>query len=194
MRQSSRGGLKGAGGATGWLLALAIACWPGAATAHAETFQGVDLDIAYWAGTGTNEAVMIVDFLATGGDFYAFGYRWDGDATGYDMIQAIAASGTLDYLATTYSWGVYIDNFFYNNEAGDPALWWAYWVGSATDGSVEWFSPSVGMSDRPLSHGDFDGWYNGFDGTQPRVPEPASALLLAAGLGVVCHHRGRPTA
>ncbi len=179
-----------AGHATFWILTLAAA-WlgVGAPAAHAGTFQGVDLDIEYWAGSGANEAVMIVDFLATGGDFYAFGYRWDGDATGYDMIQSIATAGALDYTDVDFGFGVYIDNIFYHHEAGDPDFWWAYWVGSAEEGSVEWFSPPVGMADRPLSHGAFDGWYNGFDGTQPRVPEPASAMLLAVGIGFLNRRR-----
>jgi len=173
---------------TGWILAAALA-WLAVGTnpARADLFQGIDLNIEYWAGTGSNEAVMIVDFLATGGQSYAFGYRWDGQATGYDMVQAVAAAGALDYLATDYgSMGVFIDNFFYDTEAGNPDYYWSYWVGTADDGTVQWVSPSVGMSSRPLSDGDFDGWYNGFDGTQPRVPEPASVLLLGAGAG--CWH------
>ena len=136
-------------------------------TASATLFQGVDLDIEYWAGQGSNEAIMIVDFLATGGESYCFGYRWDGDATGYDMVQDIAAAGALYYEATDWgSMGVFIDNFSYDSDIGNPNNYWAYWVGTAADGDVDWLSPSVGMTSRPLSDGSFDGWYNGFDGEE----------------------------
>ena len=50
-------------------------------------------DINYWVGTGSNKAALVVDFASpTGTSSYAWGYRWDGTATGEDMFTAIAGS------------------------------------------------------------------------------------------------------
>ena len=46
-----------------------------------------ELDVEYWAGSGSNESYLILDLGATGGGSYAFGYRWDGVTSGIQMIQ-----------------------------------------------------------------------------------------------------------
>lgn len=48
-------------------------------------------DIEFWVGEGSNEAGFVVD-LADGGEPIAWGFRWDGLATGLDMFKAIAAA------------------------------------------------------------------------------------------------------
>lgn len=45
--------------------------------ANAYTFD--DVIVEYWAGSGANEAMMVVDFGS--GENYAFGYRWDDGET-----------------------------------------------------------------------------------------------------------------
>jgi len=45
-------------------------------------------DIQYWVGTGSNQAAMVIDWN-DGKDAWAWGYRWDGAATGADMIEAL---------------------------------------------------------------------------------------------------------
>jgi hypothetical protein len=142
--------------------------------------DGTEFNIEYWAGSGSNQAVLVIDFAATGGNSYSFGYRFDGTTTGYNMIQAVAAAGDLDFAATTFpGFGTYIDNFAYRSEVGNVDYWWQYFIGTPSAGSVAWTSASEGVSTRILADGSIDGWYNGFDGHVPRVPEPASALLLA---------------
>ena len=44
-------------------------------------------DILYWVGTGSNEAVLAVNWADTA---LAWGYRWNGTATVSDMMSAIA--------------------------------------------------------------------------------------------------------
>jgi len=152
---------------------------------------GVNVDPVYWAGSGANEAVLVVDFNATGGGAYAFGYRWDGAATGYDMLTAVADAGDLDFTANYWpGMGYFIDNFTYRGEAGDPGKYWAYWLGTGNGGQVEWAQAAGGMSGRTLTSGDFDGWYNGFDNTAPRLPEPATAMLIGVA-AVLPRRRGR---
>ncbi|MEX0776422.1 MAG: PEP-CTERM sorting domain-containing protein [Phycisphaeraceae bacterium] len=52
-----------------------------AASSHAavQDFNGQWVDVEYWAGSGSNAAVLVVDFGS--GNNYAFGYRWDDEDT-----------------------------------------------------------------------------------------------------------------
>lgn len=48
-------------------------------------------DIQYWVGTGSNEAAFIVQWNdGKNPDALVWGFRWDGTATGEDMMKAIA--------------------------------------------------------------------------------------------------------
>lgn len=48
-------------------------------------------DIQYWVGTGTNEAAFVVQWNdSKNPDALVWGFRWDGNATGEDMLKAIA--------------------------------------------------------------------------------------------------------
>lgn len=163
------------------ILAVVLGFLVGEASSSATMIGGTEFNIEYWAGSGSKQAVMVIDFAATGGNSYSFGYRWEDETpTGYDMIQAVAADGDLDFAATTFpGFGTYIDNFSYRSEVGNVDYWWQYFIGTPSAGSVAWTSASEGVSTRILEDGSVDGWYNGFDGHVPRVPEPATALMLA---------------
>ncbi len=175
------------------VLAVVLGFLAGQASSSATMIGGTDFNTEYWAGSGAKQAVMVVDFEATGGGSYSFGFRWDDTATGYDMVQAVAAAGDLDFAATTFpGFGTYIDNFSYGSEVGNVDLWWQYFTGTPSDGSVTWTSSSIGMCDRVLSDGSIDGWYNGFDpGVEPRFPEPATALMLAIAPALLRRRAGR---
>ena len=48
-------------------------------------------DVQYWVGTGTNEAAFVVQWNdGKNPDALVWGFRWDGNATGEDMLKAIA--------------------------------------------------------------------------------------------------------
>lgn len=48
-------------------------------------------DVQFWAGEGENRALLVVDWhLDEEGVGMVWGYKWNGTATGYDMITAIA--------------------------------------------------------------------------------------------------------
>lgn len=50
-------------------------------------------DIQYWVGSGANEAAFVVDWNAgPAPQSLVWGYRWDGAATGEDMLTAIVTA------------------------------------------------------------------------------------------------------
>ena len=46
-------------------------------------------DVHFWAGEGTNGAVVVVDWSADGAAPLAWGWRWNGDATAADALRGI---------------------------------------------------------------------------------------------------------
>jgi len=60
-------------------------------TLAVQTFGTVESfdDIDFWVGSGSNQAALVVDWHD---QCLVWGYRWNGTATGEDMIRAIAAT------------------------------------------------------------------------------------------------------
>lgn len=173
----------------GLIVGVAVALPTSVATAGFE-----QVEIEFWTGSGSQEALMVVDWLD--GQQLAFGYRWDGDATGLDMMLAVADDDRFflnwhpgfEFLALdALGYDVDGDGF----DQGDPDdyyafgwddAYWSYWVGTNGD---DWGFAPVGLGDRDLRHGDWDGWAfaPGFDASPPTVPLiPAPASLATLGL------------
>lgn len=75
-------------------------------------------DIKHWVGKGANQAAIVVQWNDTKTpEAMVWGFRWDGNATGVDMINAIAKADSRFY-ALTYnsgpSLGVAMGGFGYN--------------------------------------------------------------------------------
>jgi hypothetical protein len=167
------------------------------AGASAVTYSG---DMEYTAGSGSNEATIVVDFDF--GNYFLFTYRWDGEATGWDAVSALEQAGALVVEATDFGeWGMFVDDLDYPGgfeyEYGAGAnTGWAYCVGD----NETWSSSPVGVSFYSLSTGEWNSWvWTNYDqswmplrgpGGQP-VPEPVSlALLGLGGLAIVrCRSR-----
>ena len=75
-------------------------------------------DIVIWAGSGTNEAALVVDW-DDGLSPLAWGYRWDGTATGEDLLTAIVAADPNFYtsLNNTFGPGLFVSGFGYDRDA-----------------------------------------------------------------------------
>ena len=73
-----------------WFYTATIVAVMFASTAQADfTFN----DIEYWVGTGENEAAFVVDWNdGIEPQSLAWGYRWDGTATGEDMFMEIVTT------------------------------------------------------------------------------------------------------
>ena len=83
-------------------------------------------EIDYWVGSGTNQAALVIDWNDVVSPVsLAWGFQWDGIATGQDMLQAIAgttlgdvtatgADGRLSIYITSFGWGDVVDRIVYN--------------------------------------------------------------------------------
>ncbi|MDN3695156.1 DUF5074 domain-containing protein [Chryseobacterium tructae] len=68
-------------------------------------------DIQYWVGTGSNQAAFVVQWNdSKNPDALVWGFKWDGNATGEDMLKAIAKADkrffTLLYQGTQFGTAV----------------------------------------------------------------------------------------
>lgn len=167
-------------------------------SAQAYLIQGLDLEIAYWAGFGSNETVVVIDWNDTNGPYttayHVFGFRWDDpQATVKDALVALEAAGPL---SVTYAYGGgFIGDIIYDQTMVDGDYhyvgpdyfgWW--WAGDTTDGGTTWTGNADGIDIKLLRNGVIEGFtINGFDwgGHTITIPEPATLVLLGAGLAVL---------
>lgn len=75
-------------------------------------------DIQFWVGSGSKRAALVIEWHdGNRPDAMVWGYRWDGEATGHDMIVAIAKADPKLLLLTQYTgWmGYTIDGIGYGD-------------------------------------------------------------------------------
>lgn len=162
--------------------------------------QGLSLDVTAWTGEGENTSYFVVDFEATGGSSYAFGYQWSGTETVMDMINSLSSETAFAAEMTNFGeFGTFIDNFTFMSESGDPLNYWAHSL-ALPDGSgtIDWNAAGGGVEAEMLSDGLISGWYNGFNEdysvinpTLPLNSVPAPAGLALAGLALLGTRRRR---
>jgi hypothetical protein len=170
--------------------------------ARAGTFDNVN--VQYWAGSGSNQTVVVVDFAP--GNTYAFGYRWDGNATGWDALAAVDAAGTLDVSSDLSWWNKYqshwVTDLAYPGGVEGSGSTWGYYLSS--DGNT-WNESMLGVDGEALVDGGFQGWswcdYDYYTWAHLRAPttpfvdaspEPATlTVLLVAGAGLAARRRRR---
>lgn len=170
-------------------------------------------DIALWTGTGANRAALVIDWNdGTATRSFAWGFRWDGSATGRDLLAAVAGSiGTnttpalpdgsgdpaLTLFTQAFSFGTIVfqldyvaDGVAHSRGGFEPEStgYWAYYVASGTDLPTTWTPSMVGFDDRTLVNNAWDGWSwaPDFVGTAPTAPVaavPEPGALILLGLG-----------
>ena len=101
--------------------------------------------------------------------------------TGLGLFDIVESNTILTTDRQDYGFGVFINGISFNGHSNigyaGGENWWHYWTKDV--GQSEWTSPAYGAADRELLNGDYDGWIYGRAG---EVPEPATIVLLAAGL------------
>lgn len=128
-------------------------------TSPAATFD----DVQFWVGSGANQAALVIDWNnGKSPESLLWGYRWDGTATGLDMLQAVVnADSRLFAHLGTYVWGTATLGFGYdlNNSGGfavSPSL--AFDSGGlALDTNPDDNRVATDAADHWL-----EGWNNGF--------------------------------
>jgi hypothetical protein len=89
-------------------------------------------DITFWAGTGNNRAALVVDWQdQKAPPALAWGFRFDGTATGEDMLRAIVTSDPLVFAKiASFSFGIALVGLGYDtNGDGLPLSDGTAWPG-----------------------------------------------------------------
>lgn len=166
-------------------ITLAVVFAAIASASPALTFD--DIKIETWVGSGASRSVFVVDF---GPESFAFGYNFDGAKTGLDMLNCIADNTELTFGDDTQFGGHIINSIgyggyllSYNSAVWDPTShYWEYWTSA---NGTEWTSSWVGLHERALTDGAWDGWTfsppwdPNVPSTSPDVPVPEPSAILA---------------
>ncbi|MDH6354354.1 uncharacterized protein YjdB [Dysgonomonas sp. PH5-45] len=125
-------------------------------------------DIKFWVGQGKKRAALVIDWYDGKGGTLVWGFRWDGTATGYDMICAVAkADPRFLYLVHDTNIGQTVAGFGYDlNGSGNQYLIFDGEAGSPyypNDGVVATaaYNYDDWTSGDPEDHW-CSGWYNGY--------------------------------
>jgi len=181
------------------LLALTLGT---SANASVYNFDGKLYNVDYWAGSGANETLIVVDWNDTNGPYvtesHAFGYRWDGSAFLTDAIAAINLAGGLDLDDSGFGGGfvtigTYNDGVDNHTNAGHSG--WV-WLADTTDHGVTYNQNGGGTDVEVLGNLKVEvininltGVFTGDNATLPIVPEPTSAMLLLGSGGLMLLRR-----
>ncbi len=165
-------------------------------------FAGSCIEIDYWAGAGSNETVIVIDWNQTNGPYitesHAWGYRWSGTEYLSDALTAIDAAGPLD-IVTGYGGAFLNDAYYYDplidtddHTSENYTGWWA--CGESTDGGKTWSLNGGGLTGEVLHDESIEGMNMDFtnwtlDTITVPVPEPLTICLFAFG-GLIMIRRG----
>ncbi|MBN1855194.1 MAG: hypothetical protein JW829_20855 [Pirellulales bacterium] len=122
-------------------------------------------DIEFWAGSGSNEAALVVDWVenSSSDESLAWGYRWDGNAYGEDILMAIVEADPRLFIKIQ-GWGgdlgIAVYGIGYDDGDGDFAL------DDGTSFDSNGIAVVSGPADGALAiDGDdvyAEGWFTGF--------------------------------
>lgn len=146
-------------------------------------------DVQYWVGTGSNQAAFVVQWNdSKNPDALVWGFKWDGNATGEDMLKAIAKADhrfyTLLYQGTQFGTaigGIGFDLNGQNSRAlikGGNATYPLYPLDGIVNTTAYDFDEYVAQDTNDHWNA---GWYNGF--WSYWVKDPTDADFGFSGVG-----------
>ena len=163
---------------------MVLAC-SGISPAVLEEFNGVQVEVDYWTGSGSNSALLVVDWndgIEPQG--LAWGFKWNGEVTGRVMLDAINAESDRFFevydatwtagTSTVYGLGYDVDDdggsfvstargveTGYATDSDDHYQegWFVagFWAYNQSINGTDWAYGGYGIADRILSDGDWDG-------------------------------------
>ncbi len=122
-------------------------------------------NIEFWVGEGSKKAALVIDWFDGKGGTLVWGYRFEGEATGYDMVTAVAkADPRFIFLTHSTNLGNTIAGLGYDlNRSGNLSLSLKGTEYTPTDGTVT--TTEYNYDDWTCSD-TFDhwvsGWYSGY--------------------------------
>lgn len=129
-------------------------------------------DIDFWVGEGSNQAALVIDWNDDKNpQSIAWGYRWDGEASGEDMLKAVAGSGLLRFRDggdTLGTWSDGADSKLYarftewNNGMGRTVLGLGYDINGNGSGFVSGYENSEDGHATDSADHYFEGWFTGY--------------------------------
>jgi hypothetical protein len=137
-------------------------------------------NVKWWVGTGTDSAVLIIDFQ-DGKEAHAWGFLHDGTKTGKDLLMAIDAAETYLNLWA----GTFLDSLKFHSQEGINAKAGYYW-GTWTATNMNNWTSNSGISE-VLKNGDFYGVsYTNFNpALLPGVPMANENSTSIAGIETI---------
>ena len=148
-------------------------------------------NIQFWVGTGNNRAGLAIDWDDDSSidESLVWGYRWDGTATGEDMLMSIASADSRLTVTTSQEGAAvfgleYDDGSDYYYEEGWASGFWHYGVATGNAWpTTDWISSPLGMTERMLIDESWDSWAFNQPITFTAFSENPHAATLAATLG-----------
>ncbi|MEJ5237327.1 MAG: PEP-CTERM sorting domain-containing protein [Limisphaera sp.] len=140
-------------------------------------------EVQFWVGTGTNRAALVIDWAdGLGPESLLWGYQWNGQASGLDMLVAVVrADARLFAHLGQYAWGTAVFGLGYDrNDNGIFSVTPA--PGFDADGVAWSLSPNdARTADDPADHWR-EGWNNGFWAyyTKSTADDPWASSMVGA--------------
>jgi len=102
-------------------------------------------NIQFWAGTGSDSAMLVVDFKdGTNDSSYAWGVLFNGSTTGLNMLSEVA-SADIDFSISVILMGTFLDEIIYYSHSGLGGKW-KTWSRTNTSAWSENFNISASVS------------------------------------------------
>ncbi len=166
----------------GLLATAAMVVGLGAASAQA-------LPIEASVGTGLDEATVVLEFKDGAEFVFLVAFTDDGTVTGLDLLDILETELPSFMTDIQTFFGPFVNGLEYDGHAnagfGGGEDYWHYWT---KDTELDpWAFSSIGVGDRLVSNGAWDGWVYG--SAAPPVPEPGTAVLVGLGLAGLAGYR-----